>query len=222
MLDLIVLDVNETLFDLEPVAERMAEIGLDARFEVWFARVLRDGIAAAATDRFVSFAALACHHLHVLLDEQGFADNGEVAVEHVLAGFDELRPHPDVEPGLRVLQASAVPVVALTNGSAVRTQALLERYGLDGYLVGVHDAAEVDRFKPHVATYRRMLDRYAARPSHSAMAAVHAWDLLGAQRAGLLTGWLNRDRRRDAGPLVRPDVEAADLATLGRLLLAQR
>ncbi len=221
MLDLIVLDVNETLFGLEPVAERMAQIGLDGGFELWFARVLRDGIAAAATDRFVSFAALAHHHLYVLLDERGLTEGGEAAVEHVLAGFEELRPHPDVEPGLRVLQASGVQVVALTNGSAARTRALLERGGLDSYVAGVHDAGEVDRFKPHVATYRRVLDRYAARPSHSAMVAVHPWDLLGAQRAGLLTGWLNRERRRDAGPLLHPDVEAADLPALGRLLLAR-
>ena len=220
-LDLIVLDVNETLFDLGPVAERMAQVGLEGCFERWFARVLRDGIAAAATDGFVSFAVLARHHLHLLLDEQRTAAGDEVAVEHVLAGFDELHPHPDVEPGLCVLRASGVPVVALTNGSAARTRALLERGGLDGYLAGFHDAAEVGCWKPNVAAYHRVLERYAARASRSAMVAVHPWDLLGAQRAGLLTGWLNRDRRRDPGPLVHPDVEAADLSALGRLLLAR-
>ena len=220
-LDLVVLDVNETLFGLDPVAERMAQIGLHGHFELWFSRVLRDGIAAAAADRFVSFATLARHHLHLLLEDQGLAEGGEVAVEQVLAGFDELRPHPDVEPGLRVLQASGVPVVALTNGSAARTRALLERGGLDGYLAGVHDAAEVGCWKPNVAAYHRVLERHAARASRSAMVAVHPWDLLGAQRAGLLTGWLNRDGRGDAGPLVHPDVEAADLSALGQLLLAR-
>lgn len=221
MLDLIVLDVNETLFDLAPVARRMAQVGLEGCFERWFARVLRDGIAAAAADGFVSFAALAHHHLQVLLDEQGLVEDGEVAVEDVLAGFDELPPHADVEPGLRMLHASDVPIVALTNGSAARTRALLERHGLDGYLAGVHDAAEVGRFKPHVAAYRHVVDRYAARPASSALVAVHPWDLLGAQRAGLLTGWLHRDGRRRPGPLLHPDVEAADLATLGGLLLAR-
>ena len=68
MLELVILDVNETLFPLDPVADRMAEVGLPGQLDVWFARVLRDGIAAAAADRFAPFGELGRHHLAMLLD----------------------------------------------------------------------------------------------------------------------------------------------------------
>jgi hypothetical protein len=42
---LVVLDVNETLFPLDPVVARMAQVGLAGRFDAGFASVLRDGIA---------------------------------------------------------------------------------------------------------------------------------------------------------------------------------
>lgn len=66
-LELVLLDVNETLFCLEPVETRMAEVGLDGQFELWFTRILRDGFAAAAAGRFAGFRDLASHHLRKLL-----------------------------------------------------------------------------------------------------------------------------------------------------------
>jgi hypothetical protein len=41
--ELVLLDVNETLFSLRPVADRMAEAGLDGELELWFTRILATG-----------------------------------------------------------------------------------------------------------------------------------------------------------------------------------
>ncbi len=49
---LIVFDVNETLSDLEPMAQRFTDIGLPAQLATtWFAQVLRDGFALTSPDR---------------------------------------------------------------------------------------------------------------------------------------------------------------------------
>ncbi len=216
MLELVILDVNETLFPLDPVADRMAEVGLPGQLDVWFARVLRDGIAAAAADRFAPFGELGRHHLAMLLDGHPEPDT---AIAHVLDGFGQVHPHPDVAPGLHALRDAGIPTVALTNGSAELTRAFLARADLTDLVAEVHDVTPVGRWKPAAAAYRFVLDRHGVGAHRAAMVAVHPWDLLGAQAAGLVTGWLNRDGDRYPAVFGQPDVTASDLPELVMRLL---
>jgi 2-haloacid dehalogenase len=50
------------------------------------------------------------------------------------------------------------------------------------------------------------------------LVSVHPWDIDGAARAGLRTGWLNRNGARYPSYFTAPDVEATDLPALARLL----
>jgi hypothetical protein len=56
----IVLDVNETLSDMAPMAGRFAEVGLPhADAAIWFAAVLRDGMGLTAAGAPRPFARIA-------------------------------------------------------------------------------------------------------------------------------------------------------------------
>jgi 2-haloacid dehalogenase len=213
-IELVLLDVNETLFGLEPIAARMAEVGLEGHLELWFTRILRDGLAASAAGRFAGFRELAGHHLLELLRRQQRTGT-EVEVRHVLAGFDEVTPHADVPAGLAALRSAGIPAVALTNGSAAVARSFLERSGLSDLVDAVHDATDVGRWKPAPAPYRWAVEQRGVSPAAAAMVAVHPWDLLGAQAAGLVTVWLDRDGTR-AYPEAfgRPDMVAATLEEL--------
>jgi 2-haloacid dehalogenase len=218
-LELVLLDVNETLFTLQPIAERMAELGLDDQLELWFTRILRDGFAAAAAGRFAGFRELASHHLLELLRRHQLTAT-DAEVRHVLAGFDEVAPHPDVAPGLAALSSAGIPAVALTNGSAAVTRAFLERAGLAGLVADVHDVSEIGWWKPAPVPYRSVLDERGVAPAAAAMIAVHPWDLLGAQSAGLVAAWLDRDGAvRYPSAFGRPDVRAPTFDALVRRLL---
>jgi 2-haloacid dehalogenase len=242
MVRLAVFDVNETLFSLDPVAARMVDVGLEGQLELWFTRVLRDGIAAAAAGRYAPFAELADHHLRLLLrrhapddpqrhapdDPQRHAPDDprrhapddprrhvpDDAVAHVLAGFREVEPHPDVGPGLAALADAGITAVALTNGSADLTRAFLARAGLASRFAAVHDVAEVARWKPAAAPYRAVLATHATDAADAAMISVHPWDVLGAQAAGMVGAWLDRDRTAYPAAFGAPDVAAADLPAL--------
>jgi 2-haloacid dehalogenase len=219
VIELVALDVNETLFPLDPVARRMGEVGLDGRTELWFTRVLRDGIAASAAGRFATFQDLAAHHLEVMLAREGVA-HVQAAVSHVLRGFDEVEPHPDVPGALASLGGAGVPAVALTNGSAELVRSFLSRSALTDLVAGVHDVEEVGRWKPAPDPYRLVVQRYGVRPDRTAMVAVHPWDLVGASEAGLVTAWLDRDDARFPAAFGEPDVRARTLGELVELLLA--
>ncbi len=222
MIDLAVFDVNETLFPLDPLAERMTQVGLDGQLERWFARVLRDGMAAAAAGRFVAFAELAHHHLLALLDDHPDEQRGDPddAVAHVLAGFEEVEAHPDVAAGLTRLVEGGVKVVTLTNGAAQITRGFLRRSGLEQHVDELHDVTETGYWKPHAAPYRGVVAQHGLAPERAALIAVHPWDVFGAQSAGLLGAWLDRAGTRYPAPFGVPDVTAHDLPTLADRLLA--
>lgn len=127
----LVFDVNETLTDMTPLAARLADIGLPGQLlPVWFAGVLRDGIALSLAGGRATFAEVAGDVLRTLLARHGPGGaDPAVAVDHVLTGLPELPVHPDVPEGVRALRAAGHRLVTLTNGSADTTRAVLDRAG---------------------------------------------------------------------------------------------
>lgn len=218
--ELVLLDVNETLFSLDPVAERMAAVGLEGQLELWFTRILRDGFAAAAAGGFAGFRDLAGHHLRELLLRRELPA-GDTEVEHVLAGFDEVVAHPDVAAGLTAMRSAGVVAVALTNGSAAITRSFLERAGLTDLVDAVHDVSETGRWKPAPEPYLAQVAERGVRPEAAALIAVHPWDVFGAQSAGLVGAWLDRDGAIGYPDVFgSPDVQAGSLGALVDRLLA--
>jgi 2-haloacid dehalogenase len=57
---LALLDVNETLSDLTPLAGRFQDVGAPRDLlSAWFAATLRDGIALAASGQYADFPGVA-------------------------------------------------------------------------------------------------------------------------------------------------------------------
>lgn len=217
-MDLAILDVNETLFALDPVADRLADVGLAGRLDVWFARILRDGFAAAASGRFAAFPDLARHHLAVLL-EQPAGQVPDDRIDHVLGGFTEVTAHPDVEPGLHRLREASVTVVTLTNGTVEITRDFLYREGLDELVDHTYDVRPVGRWKPAPQAYHYVLERHDTSAERTALLAVHPWDVQGAVDAGLLGGWVDRDDLPYPDMFSRPTVRGRTFdETVGALL----
>lgn len=191
---LVVLDVNETLFGLDPVASAFASAGLDpAHLELWFARVLRDGFAVGLAGGLATFPELARHHVRVLAEQRGLVV-GDDAVEEVLAGFGAVVPHPDVPGGLRRAREAGMTTVALTNGTVGVTRGFLERAALDDLVDRVVDVTTSGRWKPASAPYREVLDTAGVAPGDAAMVAAHPWDVGGAMAVGMVGGYVDRHR----------------------------
>ncbi len=221
-MDTVVLDVNETLFTLDPVAAALDDVGIGAaHLDLWFAWILRDGFAAAASGTFAAFPDLARHQTEVLLAGATNVTDTASAVERVVAAFDEVTPAPDVERGLRRLAAADLRLVAFTNGSADITRRFLARAGLDDLVPIVHDASEAGMWKPAPDAYRWICDRVGTAPPDAVMLAVHPWDVAGAMRTGMHGAWLDRDHARWPSWLPTPDSSAGSLVELADALAAR-
>ncbi|TDD51539.1 haloacid dehalogenase type II [Nonomuraea terrae] len=206
----VIFDVNETLTDMEPLRATFEQAGLPAgRLDTWFAGVLRDGIALTAAGGYADFARVAKD----VLKGMGLQDK---EAEHILGAFTELRVHPDIPDGMRMLRAAGIRLFTMTNGAAAMTQGILRREGLLDLVEATLDVSGPRVWKPARAAYEYAVARAGVRPEQAALVAVHPWDIDGAQRAGLIGAYL--DRRGTAYPEVMstPHVTAPDLRELAR------
>lgn len=182
---LVLFDIFETVLQLDALRSRFVDVGRpEHELDLFFARTLRDGMAltlAGGAPPFVEVARSA------LIGTTG-QRLSEAAVQHVLDGFAELPPHPDVEPALILLARAKVPAYAFTHGSVDVVRAALDRAHLRSYLRGELSAEELSSFKPPARVYHWACARVGAEPARTALVAAHAWDVHGAVRAGLLGG----------------------------------
>jgi 2-haloacid dehalogenase len=207
----VIFDVNETLTDMEPLRARFEDVELPGHLmDIWFAGVLRDGFAITAAGGYAEFAQIAKDVLRGL----GLEDKG---VGHVLSGFAELRVHPDVPEGMRMLREAGIRLFTMTNGAAAMTEGILRREGLLDLVEARLDVSGPRVWKPGRGAYDYAVGRAGVRPEQAALVAVHPWDIDGAQRAGLIGAYL--ERRGTAYPSVMstPDVSAPDLRALAEL-----
>lgn len=213
----VAFDVVQTLMSLEPLRPRLSEVGLAGELlELWFDRILRDGMALTLAGDYVPFPVLAGSALQTLTG--GGVD--EAAVRYVLAGFAELPAQPDAEPAMRMLADAGISLACLSNGTAKSTVDFLTRSGLSGYMGQVISVEDIQRWKPAGEVYAHALRLMGQPAEEVALVAVHAWDCHGARRAGLTTGWSSRMERHFPEVYDRPDVLGSDLVEVARGLLA--
>jgi 2-haloacid dehalogenase len=208
----VLLDVFETLLRLEALRSRFVDVGRpEHELELFFTRTLRDGMALTLAGEAPPFAEVARSALIEITERR----LSEAAVQHVLDGFRELPPHPDVE-----LARAKVPAYAFTHGSADVVRAALDGAQLRSYLRGVLSAEELGSFKPPPTVYHWACDQIGSERSRTALVAVHSWDVHGATRAGLLGGLATRQEGGMSDVFDPPHVVAEGLDTVVERLLA--
>jgi 2-haloacid dehalogenase len=211
----VAVDVVETLVSLDAVAAVLEDLGVGPHaLDRFFTRLLRDGFALAASGAYRPFREVADGALAAVAPVLTPPQRTEV-----LAAFSRLDAHPDARPALERLHRAGVPVVALTNGAAATTTTLLQRAGLDALVDRVISIDEVRTWKPAPAPYRHAADLMGVEPRRVAHVAVHGWDVHGAQRAGLTTGWASRLEGTFPATFDPPDVAGADLVEVADRLL---
>jgi len=215
----IVLDVNETLSDMSPMAARFAEVGVSgALARVWFATLLRDGFALTAAGDRGTFADMAAEVLRGLLDGEDLNRPLGHAVEHVMAGMAALGLHEDVADGVRELHQAGRRLITLTNGSSMVAKKIFGAAGILDVFEALLSVDDAPAWKPAPDSYL-----YAARvtgvdPSEMMMVAVHPWDIHGAAAAGLRTAWINRSGARYPAYFTPPEHNVTALTDLPDVL----
>jgi 2-haloacid dehalogenase len=211
----VAFDVNETLLDLAPVRATLTELGEPGHLlPAVFARTLHSGAAAALAGTWCRFRDAFEGALAQLtaLDADGRAQ--------VADAFGELSPHADVEPALRRLTEAGLRVVTLTHGSPGVAEAALERGGVTPLVERSLSSEAIRAWKPAREVYLWAAGVCDVAPSALALVASHAWDVHGAQRAGLTGAWFPRAERVPSPVFEAPHVRGESLDDVVSGLLA--
>ncbi len=128
--EVVVLDVNETLLDLRALAPRFEKLLPPALMGVWFSRMLRNSLVALATGQYAPFDRQGVDALLTTASSAGVEVTEAEAVE-VIAGMNELPPHPDVVPALGQLAGARIRMATLTNSALGVATAQVRNAGLE-------------------------------------------------------------------------------------------
>ena len=212
--DVVAFDVNETLLDLAPVGAALVEQGLpDTLLPAVFSRTLSIGFAAATTGSWCRFRTAFDTALAQATDLD--ADRRAAVAD----AFAELSPHPDVDAALRLLAEAGVRAVTLTHGAPGIAEAGLSRGGVAPLVERTLSSEAIRAWKPAREVYLWASGVCGVAPADVALVAVHAWDVHGAQRAGLTGAWCARAEGRLGSVFDEPHVRGADLVATVQALL---
>ena len=215
----ILFDVNETLSDMSPMAERFVEVGAPAQLAAtWFATLLRDGFALTAAGSTAPFAQLGVGLLRASIDRLPINRSIDEAIEHIMGGFEELSVHDDVHDGIPALSALDTRLVTLSNGAATVAQRLFERAGIGKHFERLLSVEDAGVWKPAPGAYAYAGQQCGVELIDMMLVAVHPWDIDGAHRAGLGTAWINRTDATYPDYFTAPTLEANSVSHLAQLL----
>lgn len=216
----LIFDVNETLSDMSRLKQRFEEVGVPRNMmPSWFAGILREGFALAASGGYADFLTIARDELHALLPRvEGWSGDPEIAAEHLVGGFADLGVHPDVPGGVRALHDGGYRLATMTNGSAALTRGLLGGSGLGDCFETLLDVTGPRCWKPARAAYLYAAEQLGIDREDAMLVAVHPWDVDGAQRAGLRGAWLHRGAGRYPSYLLEPTLVVRDVDELAATL----
>ncbi len=221
----ITLDLDDTLWEIEPVIRR-AELRLyewlgerypriNEMFAIEEMRLLRDEVFRKHPDKLHDLTFL---RYTVLTEAASAAGYTEFMVDEAFAVFDDVRNDVEMFPEARptlVALAERFTLVAVTNGNAN-----LEKIGIDDLFHHHVNAAMAGAAKPA----RPIFDAAVLAGGASAAETLHVGDhplhdVHGAKEAGLKAVWVNRGG--DAWPeeYRAPDVTIGHVGELLELLL---
>src|SRR5215471_1331 len=188
----IVCDVNETLLNIGALGPYFEETFGDRRvLQEWFQTVLLYSEVVTIAGR-----------------------------DRILQGMLTLPPHPDVRAGLQAMRDAGLRLVTLTNNPPASVQQQLAHADLVSFFDRSFSVDTVQRFKPAADTYRSVAEALHVPMDRLRLVASHAWDVLGALRAGCAAAFVARPGKVvfPLGP--QPDIVGPDFSSVAKEIVA--
>jgi 2-haloacid dehalogenase len=216
----IVCDVNETLLDVGALEPHFKEIFGDGRvLQDWFTNVLLYSEVATLAGPYADFSSIGAAVLDML------ASAREVTLSasdrsRVLQAILGLPAHPDVRDGLQMMRDAGLRLVTLTNSAPAVLERQLSSAGLTAFFEQTFSVDAVRRYKPAPEAYRSVAEKLGLPVDRLRLVAAHAWDVVGALRAGYAAAFVARPGKVLYPPGPKPDIIGPDFRSVAREIVA--
>jgi len=208
---IMVFDVNETLLDVGALAPQFQRLfGNAGLVQEWFSNVVLYSQVTTIAGPYVDFGTIA----RAALDMTGNAHGVSLTPadrDAILRGFLSLPPHADVRDGLQKLRAAGFRLVTLTNSAPAAVEQQLKNAGIGELFERSFSVDAVRKFKPAAEVYRLVATELRVAPSQLRLVAAHAWDVIGAMRAGCAAAFVARPGKVLFPLAEQPDIVGPDL-----------
>lgn len=218
---IVVFDVNETLLDVGALAPEFQRLfGSPLVAQEWFANVVLYSQVTTITGPYAEFGAIARAALEMTAAAHAVtlapADR-----DGILRGLVSLPAHPDVREGLQLLRQAGFRMVTLTNSAPAAVDQQLKSAGLSNYFERSFSVDAVRKFKPAAEVYRLVANELSVEPSQLRLVAAHAWDVLGAMRAGCAAAFVARPGKALYPLGETPDIVGSDLRQVAEQIITR-
>lgn len=217
----IFFDVNETLLDLQPLKESVANV-LNGRKELvplWFTTLLQYSLVATVGDHFVKFGEIGAATLQMVAQQNNISLSADKAKE-ALKPIRSLPPHKEVPEALSRLKDAGYTLVPLTNSDTEALNDQMQNSGLKKYFDRLLSVEETGIYKPHTRVYNWATRKMGVQPGESMMIAAHGWDIAGAKWAGWQAAFVDRPGQQLYPLAEKPELNLPDLTQIADRLVA--
>ena len=207
----LVFDVNETVLDVGALAPHFARVfGRAEVLQEWFANVLLYSNVVTLAGPYADFGTVGGAVLDMVASARGLTLTADDR-QQILGSVRTLPAHRDVRPALERLRQAGFRLVTLTNSAPAAVEAQMRNAGLTDLFERSFSVDAVKRFKPAPEPYQHVARELGVATNQLRMIAAHAWDVLGALRAGCAAAFIARPGTAlfPLGP--QPDIVAPDM-----------
>jgi 2-haloacid dehalogenase len=216
----VLFNLTGTLVDPTVLAQPLGDSGADEELVL---SALDDAVAMAMVDNLTG----GTHPLDELVEAAmrrrlrlAGADEERAATALELMGT--MPAYIEVPGALETLRARGIRLGVLAQSSATATDSVLRFAGLRDRFELVLSAQDAGAPKPDLRPYRYALEQTGADSGGEVcMVSTHWWDVAGAKRAGLRTGWVARRERALLGTVPAPDYTGRDLAEVAEAIVTR-
>lgn len=192
MIKAVFFDMNETLLDLSLLQTTFNKY-FDDKYvlKYWFTKLLHCSTILGVMDTYKNFREIS----EVVLEDLFFENQKKLTSEikfDILGNFKKLPAYDDVIPALKTLKSNNIKIIAISNSSQSMMKEQLTSAKIIDFFNSYYSVDSVQKYKPFQDIYKFVLEKENLKTEEVVMVATHDWDLFGAKKAGLKTGYIKR------------------------------
>jgi 2-haloacid dehalogenase len=215
----VLFDLNGTLVDPSVLAQPLGDsAGAEDLVAGAFDLAVMQAMAATLSgdvEPFVTYVDAALRRSLAL------AGLGTALADDALALLGSMPAFIEAPAALERLRGEGLRLGVLTQSGREAAEQVLRFAGLRDRIDVVVGADSVGAFKPDPRMYAAGVEATGVQPGEICHVATHWWDMLGASRAGMCTGWVARRERALLASVPEPTVRGNDLSEVAERIVAE-
>jgi 2-haloacid dehalogenase len=216
----VLFNLTGTLVDPTVLAQPLGDSGADEELVL---SALDDTVAMAMVDQLTGGSNSLNELMAAAMRRRlRLAGGDESGADSALQLISTMPAYLETPGALETLRGRGLRLGVLSQSSTQATDNVLRFAGLRDRFELVLSAQDTGMFKPDLRPYRYALERTGAESGSAVcMVSTHWWDVAGAKRAGLRTGWVARRERALLDTVPPPDYTGRDLAEVADAIVTR-